>query len=383
VLLHSVKLAEDSEAATPVPSLHGCNYINTMLQSLNCAYTKAVAAPIRRSDRSVITNNERYVKGAPSIQNIVDIFEGMWASKLPLDVQCEGSAELFYDCRIIRWNEIAPVEGKKILELGPLEGGHSYMLEQLGASSVTSVEANKMAFLRCLVVKDIFKLQTNFLLGDFAEYLKNCSEAYDIVLACGVLYHMPDPVQLIKDISKVTNTIFLWTHYYSEKRVDRQHFFEKDGPFILHSEYKAHKHYYQNSDDFPEFCGGNRDYASWLERDALLKLLKDCGFEDIVIINDDNDDHQNGANITLLARKADVKDEPEKKNEPVLSNTMDALDTQRAAQYKELCVEIERKEAYYQSLCAEKEEQYQSFINSTSWKITAPLRQIARFFKRS
>ena len=83
-----------------------------------------------------------YVKSAPSVQNTLDIFPGEWASKLPGDLSLlnAGQSGLFEDARIT-WavEQLGGVTGQTILELGPLEAGHTYMLEKLGAASITAV----------------------------------------------------------------------------------------------------------------------------------------------------------------------------------------------------------------------------------------------------
>ena len=48
--------------------------------------------------------------------------------------------------------------GFGILELGPLEGAHTYRLEQLGAERILAIEANVEAYLKCLIVKEILGL---------------------------------------------------------------------------------------------------------------------------------------------------------------------------------------------------------------------------------
>src|SRR5262245_46615088 len=102
---------------------------------------------------------DTYVRTAPDPQNALDIFREEWASKLPppLD-RCQAGPHLLFDDARIRWldKEAGGVQGRTALELGPLEGGHAYMLEQLGASDVTAVEGNTRAFLKCLVVKELF-----------------------------------------------------------------------------------------------------------------------------------------------------------------------------------------------------------------------------------
>ncbi|WP_228042676.1 MULTISPECIES: hypothetical protein [unclassified Tychonema] len=78
-----------------------------------------------------------YVKSAPSVQNALDIFQGEWASKLPGDLSLlnAGQSGLFDDARIT-WavEQLGEIKGKNILELGPLEAGHTYMLEITGSS---------------------------------------------------------------------------------------------------------------------------------------------------------------------------------------------------------------------------------------------------------
>lgn len=103
-------------------------------------------------------SHDQYVTGAPKPQNMVDLVPG-WVSRLPSQIAVSaGQLQLFSDARI-DWavGELAGVYGKNILELGPLEGGHTTQLLQKGAQSVTAVEANKLAFMRCLIVKELLK----------------------------------------------------------------------------------------------------------------------------------------------------------------------------------------------------------------------------------
>lgn len=247
---------------------------------------------------------EHYVSTTPSIQNVVNIFEGVWMSELPIDGVKSGQSRHFTeDRRIFGFDDIMPVSGKKVLELGPFEGFHSYHLEKLGAASVTSIEGKTNSYIKCLIVKDIFELHTDFRLGNFNEYLKDCTDKYDIVLASGVLYNMTDPVKLIRDISRVSDAIFLWTYYYSEERADKQHIFENTTPIILHSKYKAHKRVYSQEDlDVPHFCGGDKPYSMWLERDDVFEVLKDAGFINITVQAESLDD-PGGNYLNIVATK--------------------------------------------------------------------------------
>src|SRR6188768_2522897 len=79
---------------------------------------------------------DQYVREAPSAQNVVDLFAGEWSSALPPAIGATaGSIALFDDDRI-RWilERAGGVDGQRVLELGPLEAGHTAMLEAAGAT---------------------------------------------------------------------------------------------------------------------------------------------------------------------------------------------------------------------------------------------------------
>ncbi|HEY9709972.1 MAG TPA: hypothetical protein V6D48_17330, partial [Oculatellaceae cyanobacterium] len=127
-------------------------------------------------DGSNLNILDKYVTSVPSPQNAFDIFKGEWSSKLPEPFAAlqAGSAPLFEDPRIDWCNaQFGGFEGKTVLELGPLEAGHTYMIERLGAGEIVSIEANTRAYLKCLIVKELLELKhTRFLCGDFVEYLR-------------------------------------------------------------------------------------------------------------------------------------------------------------------------------------------------------------------
>jgi len=163
-----------------------------------------------------------YANKEPKHQNILDIFANEWSSAMPDDsglVTKPGKSSLFDDDRI-KWVEeiLGGFHSLDILELGPLEGGHSYMLQRMGAKKITSIEANNRAFLKCLCIKEIFDLnRVEFKLGDFVSFLKETDVTFDLVIACGVLYHMMNPLELLELISQVTGRVFIWTHYYDRE----------------------------------------------------------------------------------------------------------------------------------------------------------------------
>src|SRR6185437_1981184 len=122
-----------------------------------------------------------YSNEVPCEQTAFDIFSGEWSSAVP-GFQT-GTNPLFNDTRI-HWlrEQLGSLGGKRILELGPLEGGQSWMMEQAGAQ-VTAIEANERAFLKCLIVKNALNMKAKFLHGDFRPYLASAEESFDLVTA--------------------------------------------------------------------------------------------------------------------------------------------------------------------------------------------------------
>jgi SAM-dependent methyltransferase len=255
-----------------------------------------------------------YVKAAPSHQNALDMFAGEWSSKMPAFTglgTSPGLAELFEDARIT-WagNMLGGFAGKTVIELGPLEGGHSYMMHQAGAASILSLEANSRAFMKCLCVKEIFKLdRVEFQLGDFVAYLdKPLTDRFDILIASGILYHMADPIGVLNKMAKITDRIFLWTHYYDDRVAAPEspiaRFFEAPRVEALPThEVISAKRYYGEALDWRGFCGGPEPFAVWLGKDTILRTLEAAGFNRIDI-EFDHPDHANGPAFALCATRA-------------------------------------------------------------------------------
>jgi hypothetical protein len=137
----------------------------------------------------------------PTPENAIRIFEN-WVSRLPIREASGGTFDAFdaerdglpTQARIT----FGPFDQFNILELGSFEGGHSFQLERLGARCVTGIEANAESFLKSLVIKEVLGLRTKFLYGDFLKYLETSRKRYDLIFASGVLYHMTNPLHLLR-----------------------------------------------------------------------------------------------------------------------------------------------------------------------------------------
>jgi len=256
---------------------------------------------------------DEYMTGMPSAQNAVDALPG-WNHALPDHIGVTAGLGTFYNDTRILWalEQFGSVQGCKILELGPLEAGHTCLLERSGAALIHSIEANKLSFLRCLVVKELLGLErAKFFLGDFVEWLDHRRESYDLIIASGVLYHMQNPVRLLELIAKNTNALYLWTHYVDDIAMPagdprRQAIVGPAETQECHGiKVRVHKRSYHGAWRDKAFCGGMHDLHCWMEKDDILAILEAVGFSDIRIAHD-QPDHPNGPSFSVFARQANV-----------------------------------------------------------------------------
>jgi hypothetical protein len=250
----------------------------------------------------------------PSPQNAIEIFPGEWTCAIPNPNDRtrslpSGLHGLFWDDRV-EWAiaRCGGVAGKRILELGPLEGGHSYMFEQAGAAEVIAIEANRRAFLRCLVVQNMLRLKSvRFEVGDFTEYLRQTTETFDVISASGVLYHQLDPIRMLSDMARIASQVIVWTHYYDEAAIARNRSLDgKVGPLIEVTVDGRTYHWaefrYLRALDWVGFSGGSHPEAHWLPRDEILDELRRGGFRSFDIAYDEPD-HANGPAFAFVASK--------------------------------------------------------------------------------
>jgi hypothetical protein len=258
---------------------------------------------------------DQYTTLAPTIQNTLNIFKGEWSSKLPDvcgDLQA-GTAPLFKDGRIY-WaaEQLGGFAGKKVLELGPLEGGHTYVLEQLGAASITAVEANSRAYLKCLLIKEVLGMnRSHFIYGDCVEFLQSNQQTFDVCIASGVLYHMRNPAQLIALLAQTCSQLFVWTHYYDPDIISqdtniKERFTAEETAEFQGFHHLLYRQEYQTALGWSGFCGGSANYSRWMSRKDILACCEHFGLKNIQI-GFDHPDHPNGPCFAFVATKEKVE----------------------------------------------------------------------------
>lgn len=267
--------------------------------------------PFRRLAAGLSRKSVPLVTEAPSPQHALDLFRGEWAGGLPppFDGLRAGTLPLFADDRL-EWGlaALGGVADRTVLELGPMEGSHTYLLEQHGARAITGVEAHPRAYLRALVVKEVVGLtRARFLLGDFVKYLETNPGRFDLAVASGVLYHMADPVALLALLGRACDGLYLWTHYYDAAFVPgRPNVDARFEPPVTRTvegfTHVVHPYVYQHERFQATFCGGVQRSAMWLDRETLIAALRHVGFREVTTAFEEPA-HIHGPSLALVARK--------------------------------------------------------------------------------
>ncbi len=252
-----------------------------------------------------------YFDAVPSAQNALDLFKGEWSCRLPDEtglVASTGPVRAFEDYRI-EWfsRAIGGFAGKRVLELGPLEAAHTYMVERAGATEVVSIEANSRAYLKCLVIKEVFGLhRAKFELGDFVPYLSNTKASFDIAIASGVLYHQKNPVELLSLLAQHCDTLLIWTHFFDRAAIEAKpevaRYFDPEPAVATVAGYRhsLYRKRYGEALEWKGFCGGGAIDSCWLPKSDIVGAVEHFGFRVVDLLEETN---ANGPAMLLAAQR--------------------------------------------------------------------------------
>lgn len=210
-----------------------------------------------------------------------------------------GQARLEY----LTW--FLDVRGARVLELGPLEGFYSVILDKLGIRSAVAVEARPENLEKCRRVKQLYGLdRTEFVRHD-VEALARGEEAasfagpFDLVFSLGVLYHVRDPIQALRWTAAQAPALFLGTHYV--ERADPSWYPER---LFSEAELESGGERYTGKRfvESPESpAGGLFDYSLWLDEESLTRALRAAGYTTVAVLG--KDVLSDFPHITILAER--------------------------------------------------------------------------------
>ena len=163
--------------------------------------------------------------------------------------------------------------------------------------------------MKCQCIREIFGLKSvRFVLGDCLEYLNGNDAKFDIVIACGILYHLVEPMTLLSRVAERTDRLFLWTHYFDEELLEDRPEFGQRFSAVQEGTHDSLKfdyaiQHYGGGKSWNGFCGGTQAESVWLTRESIIAALRHFGFETI-LVGFDEMAHSNGPSFAITATKA-------------------------------------------------------------------------------
>lgn len=214
---------------------------------------------------------------------VTDLFSaaGPWTTCFHLDGKTYGGTEDKESDPVLLWQlaQVGGCKGKRILEIGPYEGGHTVAFCHGGAASVIAIEANPNAFVRCLITREVFGLHALFLYDDVHNWINGMmsqASKFDFVCANGVLYHQLNPAKLIHDLGNVTNTVLVWSQVATATQPSNVEGNCVQGDNVYLGRVNTY------GGQAPRYSGGPNPTSLWLYPDEMRRCFKDAGFKNII-----------------------------------------------------------------------------------------------------
>lgn len=214
-----------------------------------------------------------------------------WVTKFLIQgTEYGGQFDAMNDDRVSQFFQYFP-DASTILELGALEGGHSFALanrpsvQRVLAAEGRSSNIEKAAFVQRLLNTD----KVEFVEANLEKFDLLSLGKFDAVFCSGVLYHLPEPWKLLEQCARVSPNLFIWTHYAGENEAketlqDLRGKWHQEGGLL-------------------DPLSGLSKRSFWPTLGSLISMLTASGFRTVHLIGNELT-HVNGLAVTLAATQA-------------------------------------------------------------------------------
>lgn len=216
---------------------------------------------------------------------------GPWVTKFVIDGEAfGGDFDPSADPRVRLFFKWFP-DAKEILEFGSLEGGHTFNLAQRsGVQRVMGIEARRANRERAVWIQQLLGISNvEFRIANLEEIDLATFGRFDALFCSGVLYHLPEPWDLVNQFSKVSQNVFIWTHYADEHQANE-----------IVNGYSG-KSYQEAGKSDP--LSGLSPVSFWPTLSSLIKMLTVNGYHSIHIL-ENNLTHPHGPSVIMAATSA-------------------------------------------------------------------------------
>lgn len=220
---------------------------------------------------------------------------GPWVTRFVIEGKGYGGEyEAAADNRLELFRKEFP-QARRIIELGSLEGGHSFPLARMpGVEEVVAIEGRRANMERSAFVQKLLgDTKVRFIHANLEDFDVRDLGDFDAAYCVGLLYHLPAPWELLEEVAAVAPGILLWTHYAEPHRAKS----ERNG-------YKGWC--YREWGFATEPLSGLSLSSFWPTREELLRMIADAGFPNQTIL-EEQPFHPHGPALTLVARRQEKK----------------------------------------------------------------------------
>ena len=106
-------------------------------------------------------------------------------------------------------------KGLRVADLGCLEGGFALAMAQRGMD-VIGIEARQTNFKKAQLLKEHFELSNlDFRRDDVKNFTRESYGRFDIVLALGILYHLDEPIQWMRQLAAATDGLLIVDSHFA------------------------------------------------------------------------------------------------------------------------------------------------------------------------
>jgi hypothetical protein len=125
-----------------------------------------------------------------------------------------GELDLRHDPALALFAAAFP-RAKMVLELGPLEGGRTFALAGLPhVKRILAVEGRRANIAKARFVQSLLGVERiQWIEANLETAVLEKLGRFDVIFSSGVLYHLPEPWQLIEQCARASPSLFLSTHF--------------------------------------------------------------------------------------------------------------------------------------------------------------------------
>ncbi len=174
-----------------------------------------------------------------------------------------------------------PIKKIRVLDLGSYEGIYSVGFAQLGAE-VVSVEGRRINFAKMKVAKEYLGLRKlDVVQADVRTITRETYGRFDIVLACGIMYHLdaPSVFEVSKNISDMAERLAIIDTHISLSRPVSHIYKERAYWGMIHKEFDAGISTHEKELYLANALDNNESF--WLTKISWLNLLKSLEFNTV------------------------------------------------------------------------------------------------------